>query len=105
MAVYLVRHAEETALDHVVPVDEYAPDGQGQQPGQDQGELDADAAAIADAAGHCDQIIFAGHTHPYAEAVAEGLAAPRSCLSEARFGIVFGALSTPENRRLTCQLR
>lgn len=33
------------------------------------------AAAIADAAGHCDQIIFAGHTHPYAEAVAEGLAA------------------------------
>ena len=33
------------------------------------------ADAIAEAAGRCDQIIFAGHTHPYAEAVAEGLAA------------------------------
>lgn len=33
------------------------------------------AAAIAEAAATTDQIIFAGHTHPQAEAVAEGLAA------------------------------
>lgn len=32
-------------------------------------------AAIADAAATIDQIIFAGHTHPQAEAVADGLAA------------------------------
>jgi adenosylmethionine---8-amino-7-oxononanoate aminotransferase len=33
------------------------------------------AAAIAEAAASTDQIIFAGHTHPQAEAVAEGLVA------------------------------
>lgn len=33
------------------------------------------AAAIAEAAATTDQIIFAGHTHPQAEAIAQGLAA------------------------------